>query len=140
MVSRVPVGLLWNSPDDKTMLEGSASRVPKDSNRSPKEAQRRHLPQTFTPISKVFRDYGLKVGCVQNLHRHERIACLAPLGEAIFDNFCDTFPHHRPATSARCSKAYKRQPRSSQTKAMFGRGRQGEGTCHGGGRVYKSCA
>ena len=53
-VSRVPVSLLWNSIDDKTMLEGSASRVPKDSSRSPKEAQRRHLPHPFTPISKVF--------------------------------------------------------------------------------------
>ena len=59
-VARVPVGLLWNSIDDKTMLEGSASRVPKDSNRGPKEAQRRHLPHPFTPSSKVFPDYGRK--------------------------------------------------------------------------------
>ena len=136
-VSRVPVGLLWNSIDDKTMLEGSASRGPKDSSRSPKEAQRRHLLQTFTPISKVFRDYGLKVGCVQNLHRHERIACPASLGEAILDNFCDTLPHHRPATCAEHQQSLRRVPGSRQSPDLGSTGgRPGGAAPHGGPGVY----
>ena len=109
--------------------------TPWDSNRSPQEAQRHHLPYPFKRKSKVFLDNGRKVVCVRNLHRHERITCLAPLGEAILDNFCDTLPHHPPATCAEHQQSLRSVPGSRQSPDLGSTGGGGGEPVQGEGGV-----
>ena len=86
-------GSRWacSGTESTTNLLRQCQQGPRDSKRSPLEPQAVYLPYVFIPCSKVFRDYVWKVESIRNLHRHERIACLAPLFEAILHNFVTLF-------------------------------------------------